>query len=133
MAHNVKVILNGAVCIAEVQYFARLVARAAENADDNDGEDFDALGHLQFDDITLVTLYSHPHPHLLEQSYGVLASCTKLGEASLQVVKISAIQAVVAMVPHCPVINGVAEDRYFLVEKTGMEIAHFGSEENDDE
>ncbi|KAI6046196.1 hypothetical protein EDC04DRAFT_2558492, partial [Pisolithus marmoratus] len=88
---------------------------------------------LQFDDITLVTLYSHPHPHLLEQSYGILASCTKLGEVSLQVVKISAIQAVVTMVPHHPVINGVAEDRYFLVEKMGMEIAHFGSEENDDE
>ncbi|KAI6001213.1 hypothetical protein EDD15DRAFT_2159002 [Pisolithus albus] len=134
MARNVKVILNGAVRIAEVRYFARLVARTAENlADNDDGEDFDAPGHLQFDDIALVTLYSHPHPHLLEQSYGVLASCTKLGEASLQVVKISAIQAVVAMVPHRPVINGVAEERYFLVEKTGMEIARFGSEENNDE
>ncbi|KAI6040100.1 hypothetical protein EDC04DRAFT_2567594, partial [Pisolithus marmoratus] len=86
--------------------------------------------HLQFDNVTLVTLYSHPHPHLLEQSYGVLASCTKLGEASLQVVNISAIQAVVTVVPHQSVINGVAEDRYFLVMNMGMEVVCFGSEEN---
>ncbi|KIK15072.1 hypothetical protein PISMIDRAFT_16793 [Pisolithus microcarpus 441] len=130
---KIKVIINGTVHIAEVRCFARLVIKAAGYFSDDDDDDEDTPGHLQFDDIALVMLYSHPHPHLLDNSYGVLASCTKLGEASLQVVKISSIQAVVAMVPHHPVVNGVPEDRYFLVEKTGMEIAHFGMEENNDE
>lgn len=133
MARNVKVIINGTVRIAEVRCFARLVVKAAGYFSNDDDDDEDTPGHLQFDDIALVTLYSHPHPRLLDNSYGVLASCTKLGEASLQVVKISSIQAVVAMVPHHPVVNGVLEDRYFLVEKTGMEIARFGMEENNDE
>jgi len=31
-------------------------------------------------------------------------------------------------------VHGVAEDsRYFLAEKTGMEIAHFGAENGDEE
>ncbi|KAI6148865.1 hypothetical protein BKA82DRAFT_936037 [Pisolithus tinctorius] len=133
MACNVKVTLNGVICIAEVRYFARLVVTDNLSDNDNDDEDLDGPHHFQFDDIALVTLYSHPHPFLLEQSHGVLASCMKLGKASLQVIKISAVQSVVAMVPHRPVVHGVTEDRYFLVEKTGMEIVHFGLEENDDE
>ncbi|KAL4077692.1 hypothetical protein J3A83DRAFT_4356622 [Scleroderma citrinum] len=87
---------------------------------------------FQFANVALITLYSDSHPYLLDQSYGVLASCTKLGAASLQVIEILAIQSVVAMVPHCPMVHGIAKDRYFLVEKTGMEIAHFGLEENDE-
>ncbi|KAL4080974.1 hypothetical protein J3A83DRAFT_4355858 [Scleroderma citrinum] len=67
---------------------------------------------FQFANVTLIMLYSNPHPYLLDQSYGVLASCTKL--------EILAIQSVIAMVPHCPMVHDIAEDRYFLVEKTGM-------------
>ncbi|KIK23437.1 hypothetical protein PISMIDRAFT_100434 [Pisolithus microcarpus 441] len=132
MARNVKIILNEKVRIAEVRYFARLIVKAAYNHSDLD-EDLDASGPLEFVNIALVTLYSDPHPHLLERSYGVLASCTKLGEASLQVIDIPTIQSVVAMIPHHPMIHGVGEDRYFLVEKTGMEIARFGTEENNEE
>ena len=79
-------------------------------------EERNVQDRLQFIDIALVTLYSNPHPHLLERLYGVLASCTKLGEESLQVIKITDIRSVVAMIPHHPVIHGVAQDRYFLAE-----------------
>ncbi|KAI6109372.1 hypothetical protein EDD16DRAFT_1487121 [Pisolithus croceorrhizus] len=132
MARNVKIVLNGRDRIAEVRYYARLVIHAADNNSDDD-EELNAPDQLAFDNVTLVTLYSDPHPQLLEHSYGVVASCTKLGEASLQAIQISAIQSVVAMVPHRPVIDGRAEDRYFLAEKMGLEIAHLGVEEDEED
>ncbi|KIK23241.1 hypothetical protein PISMIDRAFT_100773 [Pisolithus microcarpus 441] len=101
MARNVK-----------VQYFARLVVRAVDNLSLLD-EDLDRPDHFSFTDIALVTLYSQPDANLLNKSYGVLASCTKLGEASLQVIKILDIWSVVAMIPHRPIIHRVAEGRYF--------------------
>ncbi|KAI6114440.1 hypothetical protein F5141DRAFT_1213629 [Pisolithus sp. B1] len=121
MARNVKVSLNGGDWIMEVQYFARLVVTAVDNLPVPD-EDLDTPDCCCFTDVALVTLYSQPDTDLLEKSYGVLPSCTKLGEASLQVIKISDIWSVVAMILHRPIIHGVAKERYFLVEKTGMEI-----------
>lgn len=114
-----------------MRYFARLVTAAGDPAVP---DDLDVPDHVQFIDVALVTLYSDPHAYLLEQSYGVLASCTKLGGASLQVIEISTIQSVVAMIPHHPMVHGVAEDgRYFLAEKMGMEIARFDAENGDEE
>ncbi|KAI6103340.1 hypothetical protein EDD16DRAFT_1715232 [Pisolithus croceorrhizus] len=129
MAHNVKVSLNGGDWIVEVQYFARLVVMAAENLPVPD-EDLDTPECCHFTDVALITLYSQPDVDLLKKSYGVLASCTKPGEASLRVIKISDIRSVVAMILHRPIIHGVAKERYFLVEKTGMEIACFGLEDD---
>lgn len=131
MCHDfaIQIILDGKDQIAEVRYFMQLIVRAADNFPVHN-KDLDAPEQFQFDDVALITLYSDHHPYLLEQSYGVLASCTKLGEASLQVIDISTIQSVVAMIPHHPRVHGVAEERYFLVEKMGMEITRFGSEEN---
>ncbi|KAI5980609.1 hypothetical protein EDD15DRAFT_2150936, partial [Pisolithus albus] len=131
MARNVKIFLNGRDRIAEVRYYARLVVQATDNHSDDD-EDLNAPNQFAFDNVALVTLYSNPHPQLLEHSYGAVASCTKLGEASLQVIQISAIQSVVAMVPHRPIIDGRAKDRYFLVEKMGMDVAHLGVEEDEE-
>ncbi|KAI6004299.1 hypothetical protein EDD15DRAFT_2156968 [Pisolithus albus] len=131
MARNVKVSLNGGEWIAEVRYFTRLIVRAADSFSVPD-EDLDTPDHVCFIDVALATLYSQPDANLLDKSYSVLASCTKLGEASLQVIKISDIRSVVAMIPHRPIIHGVAEGRYFLVEKTGMEIAHFGLEDDEE-
>ncbi|KIK15350.1 hypothetical protein PISMIDRAFT_58357, partial [Pisolithus microcarpus 441] len=78
--------------------------------------------HFHFADVALVTAYSQPHTDLLEKSYSVLALCTKPAQPSLQVIKISDIWSVITMIPHRPIIHGVAEERYFLVEKSGMEI-----------
>lgn len=125
----IQITFNGGDRIAEVRYFTRLVGEVDGQLDLD--EERNVQDRLQFIDVALVTLYSNPHPHLLERSYGVLASCTKLGEESLQIIKITDIRSVVAMIPHCPVVHGVAQDRYFLAEKTGMDIACFGLENDD--
>lgn len=136
MAQNVKVFLDGRDRITEVRYFTRLVVRAPgnhSNDDDNNDDDLDAPDKSEYDNVALVTLYSDHHPHLFEQSYGVVASFTKQGEPSLQVIPVSSIQSVVAMVPHRPVIQGTVEERYFLVEKMGVDIACLGVEENEED
>jgi hypothetical protein len=88
---------------------------------------------MLFTNVALVTLYSHPDPHLLHASFETVASCTKLGEESLTVIQISAIQAVVTMIPHKLSQAVDEENRYFLVEKSGMELARFGEEEEEDD
>jgi len=86
-----------------------------------------------FADIALVTLYSPPQPYIFQESYGVLVSSTKLGDASLCAIEVTAIRSVVSMVPHrINLLEGVGEDRYFLVEKMGLELARIGTE-NDEE
>ncbi|KAI9463822.1 hypothetical protein HD554DRAFT_1999468, partial [Boletus coccyginus] len=50
--------------------------------------------------IALITLYSHSNLQLLQESSGIVVSCTKLSEQGLVVIDISCIQAVVTMIPH---------------------------------
>lgn len=73
-----------------MHYFARLVK---EDADDN-------ANQFEFINIVVVMLYSLPHEDLLQNSHGVLISCTKLGEDSLMIVDIFSILSIVAMIPH---------------------------------
>jgi len=88
----------------------------------------------RFVDVALVTLYSHPHPRLFEDSYGVLISSRKLGEESLCVLALTAIRSVVGMVPHhVQLQEGGMQDRVFLVQKMGMELAYTGTEYDDDQ
>jgi hypothetical protein len=50
-----------------------------------------------------------------------------LGDNGLAVVDVKLITATVSMVPHCPVINGrAAEDRFFVHEKIGLDMANMG-------
>jgi hypothetical protein len=73
----------------------------------------------------MVSRYSSPHVGLLELSYHTLWSCTHQGDASLTVIDVKSISAVVAMVPHQP----FAEDpvpRFFVVEKPGLDVASLG-------
>ena len=88
---------------------------------------------MLFTNVTLIILYSCPDPYLLHESFRTVASCTKLEEESLTVIQISAIQAVVAMIPHKMSQAVDKENRYFLVEKSGMELAQFGEEDDDDD
>lgn len=73
----------------------------------------------------MVFSYSSPHAGLLGLSYHTLWSCTNQGDASLKVIDVKSIAAVVAMVPHQP----FAEDpiqRFFVVEKPGLDVASLG-------
>ena len=128
-----KIIHDGIQCIAEVRYFTRLLNRAADDVGDDSDTGENNPDHMLFTNVALVTLYSRPDPHLLHESFRTVASCTKLGEESLTVIQISAIQAVVAMIPHKLSQAVDEENRYFLVEKSGMELARFGKEDDDND
>ncbi|KAF8122029.1 hypothetical protein EV363DRAFT_1183676, partial [Boletus edulis] len=134
MARNIKVTLNGTLRFAEVRYFAHLITDSnpgGNEADVNDQPNNNPA--IWFKNVALVTLYSLPNEDLLARSNGALVSCTKLGEASLCIIDIESIQSVVTMIPHSPPGDLGAGERYFLVEKTGMQIAHFGEENIDDD
>ncbi|KAN0087914.1 hypothetical protein V8E55_006535 [Tylopilus felleus] len=117
---------NNSPRLAEVRYFAHLIIDPNNHDDPGNNQ-----AQAQFQDVALVTLYSLPDDDLLVQSHGALVSCTKLGEDSLCIIEISTIQSVVAIIPHSP--PGIDEDRYFLLEKTGMQIVHFGEENDEDD
>jgi len=71
-------------------------------------------------------MFSRPDPHLCNISHETLLSCAKL--CNKKVVDVKRITAVVGMVPHHPHIPNAeqAEDRYFVVEKVGLEMADMG-------
>jgi hypothetical protein len=51
---------------------------------------------------------------------------------ALRFIDVKIIQAVVSMVPHAPAIQGQpAEERFFLVEKPGLDVAMMGGAEED--
>jgi hypothetical protein len=68
----------------------------------------------------MVSVYSPPHPVLLEESHNTLYSCTPA--QSIRVIDVKEILSVVAMVPHHPFPE--LPQRFFLVEKPGLNI-HF--------
>ena len=75
----------------------------------------------------MVSLYSHPHRELYEFSFHTLLSCTYAGDMhhNLQVINAKSIKNVVVMVPHHP-FPGDTLERYFVVEKPGLDIACLG-------
>jgi len=88
---------------------------------------------LQLKDNTEVTLamvscFSSPNKTLLDVSYNTLRSCTYLGQDGLMVIDVKYINSVIAMVPHQP-FGGDSVQRYFVVEKPGLEVACLGGVE----
>ena len=84
-------LLNNEIRIAEVYFFVLL--RSLEDQDHKVA-------------LALVSLFSDPDPTLLRLSVNTLWSCEYQGDAALRFIDIRSIQAVVAMVPHSPVIDG---------------------------
>lgn len=74
----------------------------------------------------MVSSYSSPDQSLLNNSYNTLRSCTKLGQSGLMVVNVKEIHSVIAMVPHRPFHAESVFQRYFVVEKPGLEVASLG-------
>lgn len=73
--------------------------------------------------LAMVSFYSPPHGNLLELSYNTLLSC--IPENGLKVIDVKSIRSVVAMIPHLP-FPGNMEERYFVVEKPGLDVACLG-------
>ncbi|SJL09586.1 uncharacterized protein ARMOST_12966 [Armillaria ostoyae] len=115
---NVKININGRIDFAEVQYFFQL----------RFGEDIHTLA--------LVSIYSPPNMSLLAESFQTVYTCDYQGDADLRAIFVTDIAAVVAMVPFFTVTNEgdiiTPENKYFLVEKPGLEISELRGEEEDD-
>ncbi|KAF9218997.1 hypothetical protein BS17DRAFT_671204, partial [Gyrodon lividus] len=63
-------------------------------------------------------------PKLLELSHGTLMTCTSLGQPSLCHIDVRDILSVVGLVPHSLTLpSGLVENRFFVVEKSGLDIA----------
>jgi hypothetical protein len=74
--------------------------------------------------VALVSLYSMPHKDLLRLSSNTLYSCEYEGDNALRFIDVKTIQAVVSMVPHTPAIcHQEPSERFFLVEKPGLDVA----------
>jgi hypothetical protein len=98
----------------EVRYFTQLAVEA------EDGNEW------TFIDVAVIALYSLPDEDLLQLSLHTVASCT-YEKDDIHVINVKSITGVIAMVPHCPCLpSGVQEDRYFMVEKPGLDVATFG-------
>jgi hypothetical protein len=63
-----------------------------------------------------------------------LWSCTHEGNDGLQIINVKTIKAVVAMIPHRPTLpSGITEDRFFMVEKAGLDVTLTGVEVKEDQ
>ena len=100
-----QILLDNEIRIAEVRFFTILRCGDSEVS------------------VALVSLFSKPDPTLLELSVNTLWSCKYQGDSALVFIDVKSIQAVVAMIPHVPAIDGqVAHERFFLVEKPGLDV-----------
>ena len=82
--------------------------------------------------LALVSLFSRPDQTLLLISANTLCSCEYQGDDALRFINVKTIQAVVAMIPHRPEIEGrPPSERFFLVEKPGLDVAIIAGVEED--
>ncbi|KAG1864466.1 hypothetical protein C8R48DRAFT_601816 [Suillus tomentosus] len=119
VSRNVKFSLDGVIRFGEVRYFTQL---ATETVGNDIGET-----EWSFINVAVISLFSRPDNELLELSSHVVASCAYYGDDDIRVIDIKSITDVVAMVPHRPRLpSGAVEDRFFMVEKPGLDVASFG-------
>lgn len=79
-----------------------------------------------WNDVAVVSMFSLPDQELLDLSCHTVSSC-RHDEDDVRVIDLKSILSVVGMVPHRPTLpSGVTEDRFFMVEKPGLDIATFG-------
>ena len=102
-------------------YYTQLpVNIAGQNADDSDDDN-----EWHFKNVAVVQMYSMPHKELLKLSSQTLVSCTLLDD--ILTIDVKNIVTVIAMIPHEPTLpSGVAERRFFMMERPGLEISNLG-------
>ncbi|KAG1832624.1 hypothetical protein DFJ58DRAFT_750346 [Suillus subalutaceus] len=87
IARHIKVIIDGTVRFAEVQYFTQ-VAIATEN-----------IGEWRDANIAVISVFSAPDADLVQLSNQTVLSCKYLGNEGLCVVDVTSIKSVVSMIP----------------------------------
>ena len=79
----------------------------------------------RFEDVAVIRTYSLPDDSLLDLSSHTLVSSTFSDE--LAVVRIKSIKSVVGIIPHrLKRPSGIVEDRFFVMEKPGLDILQVG-------
>ncbi|KAL6301085.1 hypothetical protein BKA93DRAFT_819140 [Sparassis latifolia] len=114
IARNVKIQRNGRIEFGEVQYYFQMRVDEKPRS------------------LAMMLLYSSPDATLLESSSGTVWACEHLGERSMIVVDVGSIISVVGMVPHQFQVNGKNIDRFFVLEKMGLEVTYMGGVEEED-
>ncbi|KAG1847253.1 hypothetical protein C8R48DRAFT_615779 [Suillus tomentosus] len=115
VSRNVQLKYNGQERYGKVLYFTRLAVEA-DILDDAD---------WRFADVAIIQLYSLPDDALFQLSSHTVASCSPLDDVC--VVPVKKIISVVAMIPHTPKLpSGVIEDRFFMLQKPGLQISNLG-------
>jgi hypothetical protein len=77
----------------------------------------------------LVSMWSEPDARLLGLSHGTLYVCSHMGAGDMRVIEIKSIISVVALIPMKPS-DGVASERFFVVEKPGLEAFIIGQDDD---
>ncbi len=101
---------------AEVQYYFRFTINSVERG------------------LAMVAPFHDPDQTILEETGGALLACTYRGDVARRVVAMSDISSVVAMIPlplttqeaTRPDAQALRDNRYFVVEKLGLDIAYLG-------
>ena len=82
--------------------------------------------------LALMSLFSKPDEYLLDISANTLWSCEYRNDGALKFIDVKTIQSIVAMIPHKPEIPGLPlSERFFLVEKPGLDVAMMAGIEDD--
>ncbi|KAJ7572456.1 hypothetical protein C8J56DRAFT_807424 [Mycena floridula] len=81
ISHNVKILLNGQIEFAEIRYYAILKIGESRKA------------------VAVLSLYSQPHPGLLQASSGMHWTMQHLRDTGVIVADVTTIQACIAVIP----------------------------------
>ncbi|KAF8228214.1 hypothetical protein L208DRAFT_1292744, partial [Tricholoma matsutake] len=87
-------------------------------------------GVTQDETFALVSTYCPPHEGILQKSHDPLWSCTHGRIDDMEIIPLKTILAVVAMILH-KLFQSDPEQRYFLAEKSGLDVACMGGVQED--
>ncbi|KIK55417.1 hypothetical protein GYMLUDRAFT_62546 [Collybiopsis luxurians FD-317 M1] len=116
-SRNVKIVHNDIEDFAEVWFYFLNTTACSANSNDSDSGSSDIGNNMNA--YAVVSVYSWPDPDLLRQSSGALWA-----------LPVDQIQSVVSMQP-LPPLAGECNDRWFVVEKPGLDNAIFTGHEED--
>lgn len=130
---NLRVARNVKVCVFSFSHWSRLLKYVKISGPRGDVfAEILYFAILRVDasiyPVAVVSQYGPPHDALRRASSDTLLSC----EANIRVsvVDVKKITSVVAMIPHNPIVGGIElGDRFYIVEKPGLDVAVLGGRE----
>jgi hypothetical protein len=105
---------NQSIAFAEVSFYFQLPIE--EN------------GESKNKTYALISRYSPPHAEILQKSHNTYWSCTHGRIENIEIVPAKTILSVVSIIPH-KLFEDDSEQRYFVVEKPGLDVVRIGGVE----